>query len=53
MPTGTTAPQACTCNSGTTYNSTTLVCAVGSSSSSGAYIFTGILSLLVILLAIF
>jgi hypothetical protein len=49
----TSGPAACQCNSGQIYNSTTKVCSPGSSSSSGAYIFTGILTLLVILLAVF
>jgi len=43
----------CKCNTGFIYDSTTKKCILGSTSSSAVYMFTGLLTLLVLLLAVF
>jgi hypothetical protein len=42
----------CNCNSGYVFSKTSNTCVVGTVTASGAYLFTGILTLIVLLLAL-
>jgi hypothetical protein len=42
----------CNCNSGYVFSTTSNTCVVGTTTNSGAYLFTGILTIIVLLLAL-